>query len=108
MGNQVTTHDAFDNVKSPENLLYRLAYSSMRDMSTIVLTENGDITWNWGVDPDVDLPEQDSILALIRNMNQWRKGEWQTYLHEGRMQKPAPMIKYEKTVTIRCSIDMEI
>lgn len=92
MGNQVTANSVFDYGRSPDNLLYRLAYSfHAGDMSTVVLTENGDITWNWGVDPDIELPDQKPIATFIRNTNAWRTGAGKAYLHQGRMLKPLPL-----------------
>lgn len=89
MGNQVCTNFAFDNLKSPDNLLYRLAYSfHAGDMLTAVITENGEITWNWGIDWAKKLPEQESLLTFIRNANTWRTGVGKAYLHTGRMVKP--------------------
>lgn len=99
MGNQVIAHEAFEHDRSPDNLLYRLAYSfHAGDMSTVVLTENGDITWNWGVGPDSELPEQQSVITLIRNMNEWRTGTGKPYLHLGRMVKPLPVagVKHQR------------
>lgn len=91
MGNQVATNGAFDHGNSPDNLLYRLAYSFIAgDMSTVVLTEDGEVNWNWGAGLG-QLPDQTAVLSLIRNMNRWRKGEGKPYLHEGRMRKPAPV-----------------
>ncbi len=92
MGNQVMAHEAFDHGRSPDNLLYRMAYSfHAGDMSTVVLTENGEMTWNWGVGQDVGLPEQESILKFIRNTNPWRTGAGKAYLYQGRMLKPFPL-----------------
>lgn len=91
MGNQVTANGIFENEKSPDNLLYRMAYSfTAGDMFTLVMTEDGDITWNWGISWDEKLPCQDSLLAFVRNANAWRRGAGKPYLHSGRMVKPIP------------------
>lgn len=91
MGNQVTAGGIFCNEESPENLLYRIAYSfTAGDMFTVVMTENGDITWYWGCSWDEKLPDQESIFNFVKNANAWRCGAGKPYLHSGRMEKPFP------------------
>lgn len=88
MGNQVITQYIFDHRRSPENLAARIAYSFViGDMFTIVLDENGDITWNWGDLTGYELPEQTSIKTLIKNLNIWRRNKGKEYLHTGEMVK---------------------
>lgn len=92
MGNQVSTQGWLDHGRSPENALERLAYSFMAgDMLTLVLNENGKITWNWGWRELEDIPDQESILTFVRNANQWRSGRGKAYLHDGKMVKPYPV-----------------
>ena len=94
MGNQVCTAAVFNYEKSPENLLYRIAYSFCAgDMLTAVITEDGNITWNWGIGEDIALPNQDELFTLIGNLNRWRKGIGKPYLHTGKMLKPLSLEK---------------
>ena len=95
MGNQVCINFFMDHEKSPDNLLVRTAHAfAAGDMLTAVLNQDGEITWNWGQLNDYDranLPNQDHIKTLIRNLNAWRRGTGKQYLHTGRMQKPIPV-----------------
>lgn len=92
MGNQVTAHGAFDYEKSPDCLLYRLAYSfSAGDMATLVITEDGTITWNWGIDWSTTPPDQEKILTYVRRFNAWRRGAGKAYLFSGEMVRPFPV-----------------
>lgn len=92
MGNQVCANSVFDHTRSPQNLLYRIAYAFCAgDMLTLVMDENGQIAWNWGERGENPPPEQQPILDLVRRMNAWRKGAGSAYLHEGRMVKPLPL-----------------
>ena len=96
MGNQVSTQGWLDHGRSPENILECLAYSFMAgDMLTLVLNENGKITWNWGWRELDDIPDQESILTFVRNANQWRRGRGKDYLHDGKMVKPYPVTSKE-------------
>lgn len=89
MGNQVCTGEFFDHAKSPENILFRIAYSfSAGDMLTLVINEDGDIAWNWGEKLMPVLPEQEPIKKLVRNLNSWRRGMGKDFLHKGRMMAP--------------------
>lgn len=89
MGNQVVLHHWIDHEKSPENILERIAYAfTAGDMMALVLNENGEITWNWGWRKLEDVPEQEAVKTLVRNLNLWRRGAGKKYLHTGRMVKP--------------------
>ena len=93
MGNQVCTQAFFDYKKSPESLCERIAYAFMAgDMMTVVLDENGAINWNWGKTECDELPDQESVKKLIRNLNMWRQEAGKKYLHTGRMVEPYPVI----------------
>jgi hypothetical protein len=49
LGNQVCVDWHMDVNKSPESFYERIAYSFVAgDMLTVVITENGEIDWNWG------------------------------------------------------------
>jgi len=88
-GNQVCTHMRLDHKRSPINALERLGYSfSTGDMLTLVLDEDGDISWNWGWRDPQDKPDQQSIKDFVREANGWRQGIGKKYLHTGNMVKP--------------------
>jgi hypothetical protein len=89
MGNQNPTQAIVDYEHSPENLLYRLAYSfHAGDMLTIVLKDKGEITWSWGTEWNVTAPDQESVITFVRTANAWRRGAGKAYLFSGRMEKP--------------------
>lgn len=93
MGNQVGVNAWLNHEKSPENLLERMAYAfSAGDMLTLVLNENGDITWNWGWRELDDIPNQENVLEFVKNANQWRRGSGKKYLHTGNMVKPYKVV----------------
>lgn len=89
LGNQTTVGEIIDMHKSPDNLLYRTAYSFVAgEMLSVVLKEEGKIHWDWGTPWSVSDPNQDDIMTLIRNLNDWRRGAALPYLCYGRMLKP--------------------
>ena len=86
-GNGVLGEYICDTKKSPEILLMRLAHSFIAgDLFTLVITENGDIAWNWGVKDSSNLPNQANIFKFVRDANGLRKRE-QKYLTFGKMIK---------------------
>ena len=103
MGNQVGTHVRFDYEKSPDSLFERIAYSfSAGDMLTLVLDENGEITWNWGCNNTTLMPEQDAVKSLVKNLNRWRTGYGKKYLHTGKMVKPYKVECGKNSFACRC------
>ncbi|MBQ7574427.1 MAG: hypothetical protein IJT23_09220 [Clostridia bacterium] len=89
MGNQVCTHDIFDHKKSPENIFLRTAYSFCAgDMLTVVIDDEGRCIFNWGYHEDGVYPNQDLLAKLIKNLNYWRRGATEKYLHRGAMRRP--------------------
>ena len=58
------------------------------DLFTLVITENGDIAWNWGMKDPYDLPNQEHVLKFVKDCNALRKRE-QKYLCFGKMIKGA-------------------
>jgi len=89
MGNQNGTKTAIDIASSPMNFLQRLAYSFCAgDMLTVILRGNGDMIWDWGTLWETDIPNQDQIIKLVRNLNSWRTGAGKDFLVTGRMLKP--------------------
>ena len=88
-GNGVCGEWICDRKKSPEVLLMRLAHSFIAgDLFTLVITENGDIAWNWGIKDSYDLPNQENIFKFVKDANRLRKRE-KKYLCFGKMIKGA-------------------
>lgn len=92
LGNQVCVDWHIDYNKSPDSFFERIGYSfSAGDMLTVVITENGEVDWNWGKrDRDKTPPNQEYVKRLIKNLNYWRINEGKKYLHMGSMIKPLP------------------
>ncbi len=90
LGNQVCVDWTVDLDKSPESFFERMAYSfTAGDMLTVVITENGEIDWNWGKkDKARILPDQRQVENFVKNLNGWRTGKGKKYLHTGKMVKP--------------------
>ena len=100
MGNQVCTHAGFDHKKSPENIFVRTAYSFCAgDMLTVVIDDEARCIFNWGYYEDGVYPDQDALATLIKNLNYWRQGRTEKYLHRGVMQKPIK-VECDKTQMI--------
>lgn len=102
MGNQVCVDWHIDLDKSPESFFERIGYSfSAGDMLTVVITENGEIDWNWGrFDREKTLPNQKQAEAFIRNLNYWKSGPGKKYINFGAMIKPLK-IECEKYIIWR-------
>ena len=89
-GNQVCANEMFDHIKSPDNILYRLAYSlNAGDMLTLVLNENGEIAFNWGERRPIIPLNQEGIMQFVANGNAWRRENGKPFWYTGRMVKPA-------------------
>lgn len=100
MGNQVCTHAAFDHKRSPENIFVRIAHSFCAgDMLTVIIDDEARCIFNWGYHEDGIYPDQDAVATLIRNLNYWRRGSTEKYLHRGIMQKPIK-VECDKTQMI--------
>jgi len=91
MGNQNGVSSTIDIKKCPMNFLQRLAYSFCAgDMLTVILRGNGDMIWDWGTKWETEIPDQEHIIKLVRNLNSWRTGSGKDFLVTGRMMKPLP------------------
>lgn len=89
MGNQNNSCAAISIEKTPDNLLFRLAYSFIAgDMLTLVLKDKGEINWDWGTEWTVPGLDQDAVKKLVGNLNVWRKNAAKPFLCFGRMLKP--------------------
>lgn len=85
MGNQVCSPFP----QSENSLFLRLAYSFVAgDCLTIVLTPDGRIMDHWGGRDFNTLPDKDEVLAFVRSLTHFAKGEAKDYLSRGRMVKP--------------------
>ena len=94
MGNQNGLTWCIDIPRSPENLLYRTAYSfNSGDMLGAVLKDHGGIHWCWVMKWHEAAPDQESVKTLIRNLNWWRTHDGLDFLVYGRML--APLIEAE-------------
>jgi len=95
-GNQVETTEILSTEQGANHLLLRTAYSfTIGDLMTIVLTEEGEIHWAWCTRFSVPVPDQESIITLIRNLTAWRKQAAHDALVYGRMEKPFSIIGKE-------------
>ena len=103
LGNQVCVDWKMDVEKAPESFYERMAHSFIAgDMLTVVITENGEIDWNWGKKDKNKLPpNQEYAERFIRNLNGWRTGMGKKYLHTGRMVKPFPVESSEFVIPRR-------
>jgi hypothetical protein len=91
MGNQVCAQYAFNHQASPDNILLRLSYAFLAgDMLTLVLNENGEIDWNWGMRECPITPDGEAVKQFVKEANAWRRGKGKKYLHTGRMIPPYP------------------
>ena len=95
-GNQSGISTIYDLKKSPENLLYRIAYSfNAGDFLSIVLKDGGNIHWGWNYKWSNMGPDQKSIITLIRNLNAMRK-KYPQFLLYGKMLEPLEEIRGDK------------
>ena len=93
MGNQV----ALDFKLSKDDFLYRLAYSFVAgDLSTVVLTDTGEIAHHWGCRDFSVHPDYHSVVTFLKNTNGMRKGIGKPYLYNGQMTRPSPVICAEE------------
>lgn len=88
MGNQNGLEKMIDFSANPDNLLYRTAYSFLAgDMLSVVLGNNGRISWGWNAPFDERVPEENLLLEFIRKANAWRKSFAKKYLYYGELLK---------------------
>lgn len=85
MGNQICMMLS----KEEYNYTYRLAYSFIAgDMLTVVMINDGEISYCWGNDCFKDHTDKKQAVALLKNLNGWRSKAGKNYLHLGKMIKP--------------------
>lgn len=91
MGNQVEGLVLLDQIRSPHNLMLRLAYSFCAgDLLTGVLKDKGELHWSWCTKWEVTPPPQEPLVEFMRHLNSWRKGAGKPFLFFGRMEKTIP------------------
>jgi hypothetical protein len=91
-GNQNPAVGVIDEKKSPDNLLLRTAMGFISgDTITFTIRDGGRVHWNWCAPWGETQPDQDDILTLVKNMNQWRQSSWKDLLIFGAMEKPYPV-----------------
>lgn len=88
MGNQADVTKKLDCEACPENLLWRVAYAfNAGALLTVTLRDKGIIDWGAAADWDSVPPDQETVITLIRNLNQTRK-DYPRFLQHGKMLKP--------------------
>jgi len=89
MGNQICMMLSMEEFNYP----YRVAYSFVAgDMLTVVLGEEGQISYAWGNDCFKYHTDKDAACAILKNLNNWRQKGGKRYLHTGKMVKPIPLM----------------
>ncbi|MBO5274282.1 MAG: hypothetical protein J6I45_06695, partial [Clostridia bacterium] len=95
MGNQNGFSGDFASEENPDSMLFRLAYSfTAGDLLTLVIREDGVITWDWGCDWSVKMPDQEKLIKLMASMVDLRRVKAKDYMQYGRMIAPP---SYEST-----------
>ena len=88
MGNQNGLEKMIDFAATPDNLLYRTAYSFLAgDILSVTLGNNGKVSWGWNAPFDESVPKEDLLLEFIKNANNWRKSFAKKYLYFGELIK---------------------
>ncbi len=88
MGNQVHMSHCLKLKESPDNLLFRIAYSfNAGVMLSVPMRNNGLIDWGNDGDWSLTPPDQKSAITLLKNLNEMRRTHPEIFLH-GRMLKP--------------------
>lgn len=86
MGNQVCAPFAYDTL----GICYRLAYSfAAGDLLTLVLNDDGEIMFHWGMRDFSRHSDKDAILAFCRKLHRMQKA-YPQFLACGQMEKPLP------------------
>lgn len=85
MGNQVEALVTIDQVESPWNLFFRMAYSfAAGDLLSAILKDKDEIHWAWCVQWEVAAPPQAPHLAFMDHLNAWRRLAGRSFLYGGR------------------------
>ncbi len=101
MGNQCGVGVLFDLLASPENILYRLAYSfNAGDMLSLVLKDHGHIHWGWTLAWDFPEPDQDKIIKLVRNLNRFRRN-FMGFMQTGRMERSLLRVSGGRSIRLK-------
>lgn len=107
-GNQCGTSWQMPYEESPENLLFRIAYSfNAGYLLSVTLKESGNIHWAWGVEWSHAAPDQDQVITLVKNLNAVRK-KYPDYLLYGRMEIPSGEVVCDKWIFRMTTRDQEL
>lgn len=91
MGNQNGFSGDFASDENPDSLLFRLAYSfTAGDLLTLVIRDDGTVTWDWGCDWSDKMPNQEKLMKLMASMIDLRRVKAKKYMQYGKMIAPPP------------------
>lgn len=92
-GNFCSSYETIDCDKSPDNLLFRLAYSfSSGALLTLTLRDSGEIDWGAAADWSKPAPAQEPAIRLVAALNRMRK-RYPQYLSAGKMLAPESVLE---------------
>ena len=84
MGNQVDCQVAY----TTEGLCARIGYSfAAGDMITLVLNDDGEIMFHWGMRDFSKVPDRDTVIGFCRELHQWHT-IYPKLFRDGEMVKP--------------------
>jgi len=87
-GNGVCLAGWIDRQKSPDFILYRMAYSFISgEILSLVMKNDGQMHWSWVCDWADEAPDQAALNQLIKNLNGWRRQRGKDFLVFGKMEK---------------------
>lgn len=90
MGNQNGASNGFYTKDYADFIFYRYAYSFVQgDILALVLKNDGKINWEWmSAWDENNEPDQDALIAFIKEMCLWKNGGLKNILNVGDMVKP--------------------
>ncbi len=98
MGNQVDCQVEY----STEGLCARIAYSfAAGDMITLVLNDDGEIMFHWGMRDFSRVPDRDRIIGFCRELHSWHD-KYPRLFCDGEMVKPLRYICETVELSLRC------
>lgn len=101
-GNGVSLSNWVDVEQTPFFLQWSLAWNfACGNLLSVVLKDHGTIHWHWALPWSAEAPDQEPLLTLIRNLNQWRRGAAAAYLVAGRMVKTPENVSTFRTIHLK-------
>ena len=101
-GNGVCLSNWVDVEQTPFFLQWSLAWNfACGNLLSVVLKDHGTIHWHWALPWSAEAPDQEPLLTLIRNLNQWRRGAAAAYLVAGRMVKTPENVSTFRTIHLK-------